>query len=173
MTGGHASRAGCESEPSVRILTTPRTHLNLLLKLLDLPFQRLHVGDEGDRVRGAGGVHRVLLQLLARLRESTALSWSRDQPADPCADRPVPSPWRSASGILSCWSQASAQTCSEPPYARSRTSSSPWTAPAVSEHKTERPPQRRAADPVHFSQTQRPPSERPAPFNKPAGLTLP
>ena len=44
-----------------------RAHLDLLLKLLDLPFQGLHVGDEGHCVGGAGRVHRVLLQLLAGL----------------------------------------------------------------------------------------------------------
>lgn len=36
---------------------TARAHLHLLLKLLDLPFQRLHVGDEGHGVGGAGRVH--------------------------------------------------------------------------------------------------------------------
>lgn len=46
-----------------------RTHFNLLLKLFDLPFQRLHIGDEGHRVRGTGCVNGVLLQLLARLLE--------------------------------------------------------------------------------------------------------
>lgn len=57
-----------------RTAATPGAHLDLLLKLLDLPLQRLHVGDEGHRVGGAGRVHRVLLQLLARLfGESTGL----------------------------------------------------------------------------------------------------
>ncbi len=46
-----------------------RTHVHLLLKLLDLAFERLHVRDEGHRVRGARRVHRMLLQLLTRLHE--------------------------------------------------------------------------------------------------------
>lgn len=51
-----------------------RAHLDLLLKLLDLPFQRLHVGDEGHRVGGAGRVHGVLLQLLAGLWGDSTVS---------------------------------------------------------------------------------------------------
>lgn len=43
------------------------TYIHVLLKLLDLAFERLDIGDEGHSVRSAGGVHRVLLQLLAGL----------------------------------------------------------------------------------------------------------
>lgn len=44
-----------------------RTHFDLLFKLFDLPFERLNISDEGHSIRSTGRVHRVLLQLLARL----------------------------------------------------------------------------------------------------------
>lgn len=117
---------GCWWEPN------QRAHLDLFLKLLDLPFQRLHVGDEGHGIRGAGRVHRVLLQLLARLfRESTELGHRAQATAGTsCWQNPALSPLRSGNGILSCLIQASAQICWEPLYAKSHTSSSPWIVPA-------------------------------------------
>lgn len=86
-----------------------RAHLHLLLKLLDLPLQRLHVGDEGHGIRGAGRVHRVLLQLLAGLWGEAQVS--RAPGPSSTAAQGLCSPWRSASGILSYWSPASARTC--------------------------------------------------------------
>ena len=37
--------------------------------MFDLAFEGLDVGDEGDSVRGAGRIHRVLLQFHARLQK--------------------------------------------------------------------------------------------------------
>ena len=48
-----------------------RTYIHILLKLFDLAFEGLDEGDEGDSVRGAGGVHRVLFQFQARLQKGS------------------------------------------------------------------------------------------------------